>query len=407
MQKLILPAVVLVSIFVASTALSQNDTGETNQENQPTASQQQTIVPAKLGETRNVHRLGELYFAGQIPKADIPKLKKNKFGRVITLRTQGEIDWDEKSAVESTGLEYVEIPFGKPETLTDEVFDTVRKTLANDKERTLFHCGSANRVGGVWLTYRVLDQGVELETAIEEAKTIGLRSAFIKLKAYDYIQRKLAARNAVKENASVKPGINKPFLAKDLDVDAFIKRFEMESREVYDARERILAACEIKPGSTVADIGAGTGLYTRIFSIAVGETGWVYAVDIAPRFLKHINRESKKLDQHNVTSVLGSKDSVNLPPKSCDIVFVCDTYHHFEYPDATLKSIRRALKSDGRLVVIDFDRIEGKSREWLLGHIRAGKAVFRSEIEDAGFELSAEKKIAGLEENYFLMFKKK
>jgi hypothetical protein len=57
--------------------------------------------------------------------------------------------------------------------------------------------------------------------------------------------------------------------------------------------------------------------------------------------------------------------------------------------------------------VIDFDRIEGKSREWLLGHIRAGKAVFRSEIEDAGFELSAEKKIAGLEENYFLMFKKK
>ena len=76
---------------------------------------------------------------------------------------------------------------------------------------------------------------------------------------------------------SVKPGINESFLDPNLDVDNYIKRFEVESREVFAARLQILKATGIKSGMTIADIGSGTGLYTRLFARTVGQQGWVEA----------------------------------------------------------------------------------------------------------------------------------
>jgi len=228
-------------------------------------------------------------------------------------------------------------------------------------------------------------------------------------------------RDAVPENAnnlqesgarseggerSIKPGINARFLDPELDVSEWIARFEIESREVYLARQRVLDALNLKPGMRIADVGAGTGFYSRLFSGAVGGSGWVYAVDISPRFLEHINEQSKTDQVGNITSVLCTDRSVKLPPKSVDAVFVCDTYHHFEYPQLTLASIRSALKPDGILNVIDFERIPGKSSDFIVGHVRAGKDVFQREILDAGFELVEEVKIPSFRENYFLRFRK-
>lgn len=204
--------------------------------------------------------------------------------------------------------------------------------------------------------------------------------------------------------ASVKPGINSRFLDPKLNVDEWIGRFEVESREVYSGRERVLAACNIREGMAVADIGAGTGFYSRLFADAVGDTGWVYAVDISTNFLQHINKQSSKDKIENLTCVLGTDRSVRLPASSVDVVFICDTYHHFEFPNATLSSIHLALKPGGSLVVIDFDRIPGVSREFILGHVRAGKEVFRSEIESVGFRFEDEVKIPSFEENYLLRF---
>lgn len=85
-----------------------------------------------------------------------------------------------------------------------------------------------------------------------------------------------------------------------------------------------------------------------------------------------------------------------------DVAFVCDTYHHFEYPQSTLASIHEALKPGRTLIFIDFERIPGKSREFILNHVRADKEIFRGEIQSAGFELMNEIDIPGLEENYFL-----
>ncbi|MFK8112476.1 MAG: class I SAM-dependent methyltransferase, partial [Rubripirellula sp.] len=95
------------------------------------------------------------------------------------------------------------------------------------------------------------------------------------------------------QSSDAAPGLNDRFLDPQLDLSEWIGRFEMESREVYAARERVLSACQIKSGFVIADVGAGTGFYSRLFSSAAGETGWVFSVDISPRFLQHINERSK------------------------------------------------------------------------------------------------------------------
>jgi predicted methyltransferase len=202
---------------------------------------------------------------------------------------------------------------------------------------------------------------------------------------------------------SVKPGINDSF--RDPDVQEFIGRFELESRELFARRHEIVAACQIKPGQTVADIGAGTGLFTRLFSEAVGKDGRVIAVDISQKFLDHIKATSREAGQRNVETQLAKDDSTGLPPQSVDIAFICDTYHHFEFPLKTMASIQQALKPGGRVVLVDFRRIPGTSTDWVLNHVRAGQEVFEAEISESGFAKVSEEPDL-LRENYFVVFQK-
>ncbi len=208
------------------------------------------------------------------------------------------------------------------------------------------------------------------------------------------------------EPAQVPTGINDRFKDPELDIDEWLARFEIESREVYAARQDVLKACQLKPGERIADVGAGTGFYSRLFARSTGLDGWVYSVDIAPKFLQHIAARATTDRIENLTTVLGTDVSIRLPPASVDLVFICDTYHHFEQPMSTLASIHRALKPGGRLILIDFERIPGQSREFILGHVRAGKEIFKQEVIDAGFHFNDEVKIEGFEENYLLRFQK-
>ena len=210
--------------------------------------------------------------------------------------------------------------------------------------------------------------------------------------------------NARLPNTTVPEGINDRFKDSDLNVDEWIERFEVESREVFAARDEVLKACEIKPGQRIADVGAGTGFYSRLFAKQTGSDGWVYSVDIAPKFLQHIATRATADGIVNLTTVLGTDVSIRLPPESVDLVFICDTYHHFESPQQSLASIYQALKPGGRLILIDFNRIPGVSREFLLGHVRAPKEVFRAEVVQAGFEFTDEIDIEAFEENYLLRF---
>jgi len=212
---------------------------------------------------------------------------------------------------------------------------------------------------------------------------------------------------AVAPEASVNPGINEPYLAPDVDADFWAQRFEVESREIYTARLEIVEAVGLEPGMAVADIGAGTGLFMEPFARGVGPSGRVYAVDIVPAFVKRIDERARELGLAQIEARLCAQDDVQLPGGSIDLAFVCDVYHHFEFPRSSLESIHSALRPGGELVVIDFIRIPGVTREWIVQHVRAGQEVFTAEIEATGFELVEEVAIDGLAENYFLRFRKR
>ncbi|MDG2387705.1 MAG: class I SAM-dependent methyltransferase [Planctomycetaceae bacterium] len=206
------------------------------------------------------------------------------------------------------------------------------------------------------------------------------------------------------QEKSVKPGINKSF--ETPDVPKFIERFEREGRDVFDHQKQILAALDLKQGMKVADVGAGTGLFTRLFSPRVGSCGKVYAVDISDEFVTHIQKTAKEQRLINIETVVCTPDSVELPSNTVDLVFICDTYHHFEYPYKTMRSIHQALKQGGEVVLIDFQRVEGVSDEWTMGHVRAGQSVFTKEILDSGF-VQIDEKLDLLDESYFVRFRKK
>jgi len=194
--------------------------------------------------------------------------------------------------------------------------------------------------------------------------------------------------------------INIPY--ENPDFEQWSAVFERPGREVYDRRHEIVEATGVWRGSVVADIGAGTGLFTRLFARHVGPPGKVYAVDISREFVKNILRTARAAGLANVEGIVNTQDDTLLPPDSIDIAFVCDTYHHFERPQAMLASIRRALRPGGVLIVVDFERVEGKSSAWVLEHVRTGRAEVIREIEAAGFRFAGEGDF--LRENYFLKF---
>ena len=204
--------------------------------------------------------------------------------------------------------------------------------------------------------------------------------------------------------ASVKPGINTEYLKPDLNVSNWVERFEKEGREIYDGRQRIIAAARIRSGSVVADIGSGTGLFTPLLSAAAGPRGKVFAVDIVPSFLKLIEERSAKAGLGNVQTLLCTERSVELAPNSIDSAFICDVYHHFEYPRQSLASLHLALRRGGEVFLIDFKRVPGVSSEWILGHVRAGQELVTSEFEAAGFKKVEELDL--LKDNYTLRFRK-
>jgi SAM-dependent methyltransferase len=203
---------------------------------------------------------------------------------------------------------------------------------------------------------------------------------------------------------SVRPGINERFLDEDLDVEVWTSRFEVESREVFSEREEIVATLGLAPGMAVADIGAGTGLFLAPFAEAVGASGRVFAVEIAPRFLDHLRARADDEGLDSVRVVEGTDRSVELDEASVDVAFVCDVYHHFEYPQASLASLMHAIRPGGELVVIDFRLVPGVTSDFIMNHVRAGKDVFTGEIELAGFSLVEEMVLPGLSENYALRF---
>jgi ubiquinone/menaquinone biosynthesis C-methylase UbiE len=209
---------------------------------------------------------------------------------------------------------------------------------------------------------------------------------------------------AIATETGADPQLTRRFDETERPLEYWISRFEAESREVYVQRQAIVEALELQPGTHLADIGAGTGVFEPLLVEAVGAQGRVYAVDISPRFLDHLRGLVAAAGWANVSVVEASETSSNLAPTSVDVVFSVATFHHFTDVRETLASLRSALRPGGRLIIVDFHRIPGESSKWVLGHVRADLETVRAEIEAAGFEF--ERSIDILKENYIIEFER-
>lgn len=207
---------------------------------------------------------------------------------------------------------------------------------------------------------------------------------------------------ALGQEASVRPGVNDHY--RDPDYAHWVRVFESPGREVFARRGEIVAALQLRPGQRVVDLGSGTGLFSFLMADAVGPEGRVYMVDIAENFIHAALERARHQGLNNVEGVVNDPRSTGLASGAVDLAFICDTYHHFEYPRSMLASLHQALSPDGELVIIDFRRRSGMSSPWVLAHVRAGREQVVAEVEAAGFRLVESLDLLRL--NYFLRFRK-
>jgi ubiquinone/menaquinone biosynthesis C-methylase UbiE len=190
------------------------------------------------------------------------------------------------------------------------------------------------------------------------------------------------------EPPSANPGINNRYQTAEGRA-ASIQVFEGSERGAFQKPEDVLALLNLKPGDAVGDVGAGSGYMTLVLSRAVGPTGKVYAEDITPGFLDEVRAKVAKEQLANVEVVLGTTTDAKLPEACCDVVFVLDAYHHFEWPEPMLASIKKALKPNGRLAIIEFHRKSNPMFEKLKidyeKHIQLDEGQVLAQIEKLGW----------------------
>lgn len=185
------------------------------------------------------------------------------------------------------------------------------------------------------------------------------------------------------------------------NLEAYVARMEAKERDAWQKPDEVVQALALRPGDVVCDIGAGPGYFTLRVARAVGPTGWVHAVDVEPRMLAVLRERLEKARVGNVTPVLSAPEVPSLPPGTCDVVLVVDTYHHFPDGKAYLRSVVPRLKAGGRIVNIDFHARElpvGPP----VGH-KVSREDFLAAAAAAGLVLAEEKTF--LPYQYFLVLR--
>ena len=160
---------------------------------------------------------------------------------------------------------------------------------------------------------------------------------------------------------------------------------ERPERESEENVEGALNAIGLKPGMTVAEVGAGTGYVALRMAKRVGPGGKVYANDVQPEMLTLLRRNAAQAEIKNVETVLGGEADPKLPAAQIDLIILVDVYHEFSQPQKMLQGIRAALKPGGRLVQLEY-RKEDPAVPILPDH-KMTVAEAKTEVEAEGFKL--------------------
>jgi ubiquinone/menaquinone biosynthesis C-methylase UbiE len=158
-------------------------------------------------------------------------------------------------------------------------------------------------------------------------------------------------------------------------------------RVAEEEPDKAIAALDIKPGATVADVGAGSGYMTLKLAAAVGPTGRVYATDVQPEMIEKLTARVKSANLQNVTPILSKTDDPRLPERGVELILMVDVYHELAAPQRMLQQLKTALTPSGRLVLLEY-RKEDPSIPIREEH-KMSVADAKAEVEAEGYRLAS------------------
>lgn len=182
--------------------------------------------------------------------------------------------------------------------------------------------------------------------------------------------------------------------------EEWIRSLENPARDEWQQPERVVESLRLKPGQSVADIGAGSGYFSVRIAREVGPTGKVFAVDIDKGLIDHLSKRGREEKLPQLVPVLSEPGDPRLAAESVDLVFICNVIHHIENRGDYYAKLKRALKPGGRLAIVDFYKREMPVGPRLEEKIAEHDVI--AELRAAGFELKEQ--FDYLNYQYFLVF---
>ena len=172
--------------------------------------------------------------------------------------------------------------------------------------------------------------------------------------------------------------------------DEWVATLEGPQRVATQKIDAVLSKLALKPGMVVADIGAGSGLFSRPLAKAVAPAGKVYAVDIQQDLLDHIDQRNREENIGNIETVLGEYDNPKLPARNVDLAFINDVLHHIQHRAAYLKALATYIKPSGRIAIIEMDKNDPNTPHRNQPELLVAREEILQWMSDAGFKLIQE-----------------
>jgi ubiquinone/menaquinone biosynthesis C-methylase UbiE len=187
------------------------------------------------------------------------------------------------------------------------------------------------------------------------------------------------------------------------DINQYLEHLDSTERDHYQKPSEVIEALRLKPGMAVADLGSGSGYFTRRFIEAVTETGMVYAVDVEPEMLAYAKESVIHMHTaYTAEFILAQPDNPKLQFASVDLLFVCNTIHHLENRSKYFSDLKSSLKSGARIAIIDFYPDERSGDLGFPKHHLVPRDTIVQEMAAAGYQLAREHNF--LPKQYFLEF---
>lgn len=187
------------------------------------------------------------------------------------------------------------------------------------------------------------------------------------------------------------------------DIQEYLSHLDRPERDEYQQPAKVIEALGVEPGMAIADLGSGSGYFTRRFVQALAGDGTIYAIDVEQEMLDYVQASLKGHPAAATVQLrLANPDDPALPPASVDLVFICNVFHHLENRPAYLEKLKSALNPGGRIAIIDFHHDHRSGDVGFPRRHLVPRDTVLAELDQAGYHLLKEHDF--LKRQYFLEF---